>query len=602
MPIGLVAGFVLGMALMIAPLALPGTGFISGTVISVFGLAITFITGTILVFTSLFKKAPAHEAFVITGGFGSKAAKVDDTGKMVSPAKARVIINGGSIVLPFLHEVTRVSLATMRIDVDRKGRSALLTADKLRADLEAQFYIKVEPDADSVLTAATTLAEAGVHREAVKQLVGDKLVAALRDVAATKTLVDLNQDRAGFAQAVQAAVQPELEANGLHLESVAISSLDQTPLDAWDEGNIFDSEGRRTVAEITSRNKVAANKAETEAAKEVERQNVERDQELARLRIEREQAHANADAQSARAREQSARDAGVAAVAREEAIQVRNVEREQAGKVALERAAQEREVAEQVRLIAVEDARRQHAEAETKRKAAEAELEQAKQRVITVELTEAAEREKRVAVIAKQSEADQAAIEERIGADNEAYKVTVAAQARQDAAVREAEAVRTTALAAKEASVLKAEGRRADEMVPVEVEARRVEVEAQRVVVLEKELKAKADHQEISAGLEIELRKLGVEEATAIAAAQAMGQALAAADITIWTDAEHMSEVTNAFKGAQAKGMMIEGFLDTLPAEAKQTASALVALLAGKLGNQSGTSSKGNSGKAPASA
>ena len=56
-------------------------------------------------------------------------------------------------------------------------------------------------------------------------LVQEKLVSALRTVAATKELVELHAKRDEFASAVQEIVTNDLASNGLTLESVTISAL-----------------------------------------------------------------------------------------------------------------------------------------------------------------------------------------------------------------------------------------------------------------------------------------------------------------------------------------------------------------------------------------
>jgi uncharacterized membrane protein YqiK len=180
---------------------------------------------------------------------------------------AKPVLDGGTIVVPFAHSLTPVSLQTMKLGVHREGKDALLTADKLRADVVAEFYIRVQEKNEAVLAVATSLGDRCNDPERIKELMFEKLVSALRAVAATKTLNDLNSDREGFAKAVQEMVQKDLEPNGLTLETVTISSLDQTPLAALQgmDQNVFDSQGLKTIAEITNQNLVARQQIELQA-------------------------------------------------------------------------------------------------------------------------------------------------------------------------------------------------------------------------------------------------------------------------------------------------------------------------------------------------
>ncbi|MBN1888411.1 MAG: hypothetical protein JW850_10490, partial [Thermoflexales bacterium] len=156
-------------------------------------------------------KAPANRAFVRTGGFLFR--KPD--------APPKVVMNGGSWVFGFIHEVTWVDLRTMAVEIERTEQNALLTRDPQYADIKAIFYIKVAPTINGIIDAARTIGGKTVDAEVVKQLVDAKLDGALRDVAATFTLMSLHQERENFIQEVQNRVKGDLEENGLVLESVS---------------------------------------------------------------------------------------------------------------------------------------------------------------------------------------------------------------------------------------------------------------------------------------------------------------------------------------------------------------------------------------------
>src|SRR4030095_15165748 len=138
------------------------------------------------VITRLYRKASANMAFVRTGMGG-----------------ARVVKDGGTLVVPVIHHVIPVSLETMRLNVERRGPHALITKDNLRVDLSAEFYIKVHANREDILQAARSLGARNVQPDAVSELVQEKLVSALRTVAATRELVELHAKRDEFASAVQ---------------------------------------------------------------------------------------------------------------------------------------------------------------------------------------------------------------------------------------------------------------------------------------------------------------------------------------------------------------------------------------------------------------
>src|SRR5512143_29098 len=118
--------------------------------------AFVIAIGVILVFiaiVTLFKaigrsyvKAPANRAFVRTGGFFRRA-----------DAPPKVVMNGGTWVFGFIHEITWVDLGTMAIEIERTEQNALLTRDPQYADIRAIFYIKVDPVVEGIIDAARTI-------------------------------------------------------------------------------------------------------------------------------------------------------------------------------------------------------------------------------------------------------------------------------------------------------------------------------------------------------------------------------------------------------------------------------------------------------------
>src|SRR5205814_6304252 len=273
------------------------------------GVALLLIVATVVVFTRLYRRAAANLAFVRTGSGGPKIIK--DTGRLV---------------VPVMHQVIPVSLETMRLNVERRGPHALITKDNLRVDLSAEFYIKVQPSREDIQQAARSLGGRSVQPDAVAELVEDKLVSALRTVAATKELVELHAKRDEFASAVQEIVTHDLATNGLTLESVTISSLDQTDPSALQERNVFDAQGLRKIAEITQKARVERNQIEMEAQRQVVAKNVETKKSI--LELSRQQAEFEAEQKMNVANVQAAREREIAEfkLTQDEAISRRDIE------------------------------------------------------------------------------------------------------------------------------------------------------------------------------------------------------------------------------------------------------------------------------------
>ena len=90
--------------------------------------------------TRLYRRATKEVGFVRTG-FGGE----------------RVVMDGGALVFPVLHETMPVNMNTVRLAVERKNMDALITLDRLRIDVKAEFYVRVRPDAAAIAMAAQTL-------------------------------------------------------------------------------------------------------------------------------------------------------------------------------------------------------------------------------------------------------------------------------------------------------------------------------------------------------------------------------------------------------------------------------------------------------------
>ena len=137
-----------------------------------------------------------------------------------------VVIDGGIFEIPILHKILPISLETMKLHISRVGKEAFTTADGLRVDIEAEFYIRVEAREENILMASRTLGDRSLTPRTLKELEEGKLVGALRIVLAAWTWQDLDEKRQDFADAVQEVCMEGLMSNGLTLESVSVTKLE----------------------------------------------------------------------------------------------------------------------------------------------------------------------------------------------------------------------------------------------------------------------------------------------------------------------------------------------------------------------------------------
>jgi len=419
-----------------------------------------------LVFARLYKRSTKETAFVRTGLGGQK-----------------VIMDGGAIVLPIFHERVLVNMNTLKLEVVRRERESLITKDRMRVDVTAAFFVRVKQTEEAVSIAAQTLGTRTMSPDELKSLVEDKFVDSLRATAATMTIQELQDKRRDFVQAVQNAVAEDLEKNGLELESVSLTSLDQTDKQFFNPNNAFDAEGLTRLTEQTEARRKQRNDVEQDTEMQVRTKNldsgrqkltIEKDQEFAALAQKREieiqraeQSALIASQQAERSREAEAakieaerqvrqkrieaeREIRAAEIEKNLVIQTREIELER--KTEMQRAEQRKqvEIARTDTQIAIANKSREQSDADAAANLARSEAVKAEEAVNTARQVAVAERDKEIQLIEAAKEAEQSAI-----------AVKVAASAEKSAALDRAEAVTIEAKARQAAALAEAEGKRA---------------------------------------------------------------------------------------------------------------------------------------------
>lgn len=539
-----------GLGLIATPVATTMLGHplagLSAALMTGAGIATSLLAGILLVITRLYVKTKASEAFVRTGMGGLK-----------------VVQDGGALVIPVIHQIVRISLETLRLEVGREGPDALITSDKLRADVRAEFYVRVQPDEDSVRAAARSLGEKMGDAASVRSLVEDKLVSALRTVAATKNLEELNTERDRFMEQVTQIVTPDLVHNGLTLETATISKLDQTDPKLLKSDNIFDAQGLRTIAQITQEQLTRRNELERSGEQARKLQDVETRKRVLMLEQAEKQAETTQQAEVAIIAAENARQARQKEIEAARAVELAAVEKTMAIQVAQREQAKAVDVAERQRQEAIARAEQERTRAESDLALTEAERERARQAIKTVQVEADAERNKQQAVIAAQAKAEQAYLEVQRASDAEAYRVQKEAEARKAAADAEAEAVRKRAEAEADAAKARAAGDRAIAMVPVDVERERVGVEQRRIEeVLQKELEARDAHGKAAQEFELAQLRITKEAEVRIEAARATATLLGQVKANVYGTPADVARMTDTFMRGMGVSAAVEGFLE----------------------------------------
>lgn len=442
-------------------------------ILTIAGIVVIALIVIGVIVARLYKRSSKEVSFVRTGFGGEK-----------------VILGGGAIVLPVLHEVIPVNMNTLRLEVKRAADQALITRDRMRVDVMAEFYVRVKPTAESIATAAQTLGQKTMSPQELKDLVEGKFVDSLRSVAAEMAMEELHEKRVDFVQKVQQVVSEDLFKNGLELETVSLTGLDQTGFEYFNPQNAFDAEGLTKLTETIEDRRKKRNDIEQDADLAIRAKNLEteqarlqilREEEYAKLQQEREISIRRAEQLSEIASQEAAkkREAEEAQIAASREVEIkriasaRDVENENIVKAQLIQKAQVEqkktiELAEQDRAIAIAEKSRAESEAKALADQARAQAVKAEEEVLTVRETQRAERAKAVDLVAAKQEAEKDAI-----------AITVAAEAGKKAAVDEAEAIRISAEAEAEKARLKAKGEADAKILLAQAQEKQYQVDAE---------------------------------------------------------------------------------------------------------------------------
>jgi uncharacterized membrane protein YqiK len=260
-------------------------------------IAIVVIAIAVMFLNRFYRKSTREIALVRTG-FGGQ----------------RILISGGCLALPFLHKVEEINMRTLRIEVRRTSEKSVITEDRLRVDVELEFYVRVMPSVEGVATAAQALGAKAFTADGMRNLLEGRFIDAVQAVAARHTMDGLHEHRAEFVSSISELLRENLKQNGILLDSVSLTRLDQSAFSAFDENNAFNAVGLRKLAEIIAVNRKKRAEIEADADVSVRQTQLEATKQRLLLTQQEEEAQisqsleiekmrAASDAETAKARE-----------------------------------------------------------------------------------------------------------------------------------------------------------------------------------------------------------------------------------------------------------------------------------------------------------
>jgi uncharacterized membrane protein YqiK len=369
----------------------------------------------------LYLRSSKDHAFIRTGMGGEK-----------------VVLDGGALVLPVVHNVVNVNMNTVRIEVKRGQDRALVTRDRMRVDAIVEFHVRVASSAAAVSAAAQAFGARMGEPERLKEMIEGRLVDALRSAAAAMSIEELHERRGEFVRSVREAVAGDLLKNGLDLEAVSLTHLEQSSTEFFNPGNQFDAEGLTRLTQQIEQRRKERNDIEQDSMVSIRRKNIEveklslaLEQESALARLAQEKALDMARGAQRALLAQDKADTDLAAeraqIASKEAVDNARVKSEASVEgerirksLTLQTAEVERQqaiqMAEQRSAIMLAEHAKLQSEATAAADLARAAAVEAEESIATARSVAVAERNSRVAVIEAEQQAERDAARIRIAA------------------------------------------------------------------------------------------------------------------------------------------------------------------------------------------
>ncbi len=242
---------------------------------------------------SRYRVANANEALIVAG---SRGAKVRDERGEVAAAAGRaddkgikVVVGGGTFVLPLIHRVGRMKLTARQIGV---ALNDAVTSQGIKVAVQGVATYKIGRDVESIRNAAERFLE--VRDEQLDSIVRNVLEGSLRSIVGTLTIEELIMDRQKLLQQVQDSAKGDLATSGLLIDAFTIQSIS-------DESGYIELLGQQKLSVVERDARMAKAGADQQAAvREAEAEqvkiNAQRDVLLRRAETEMQTSAAQARA------------------------------------------------------------------------------------------------------------------------------------------------------------------------------------------------------------------------------------------------------------------------------------------------------------------
>ena len=323
------------------------------------GVAVTVIIGLLLVITRMYRIVGPNQALVVTGFRAT-----------------RIVVGGGTVVVPLVEESQVLSLELMSFDV--APQQDLYTKQGVAVTVEAVAQIKVKSDHESIRTASEQfLTKLPVEREALIRLV---MEGHLRGIIGQLTVEQIVKEPEMVADRMRATCADDMNKMGLEVVSFTIKEV-------RDKNEYIVNMGRPDVVRIKRDADVASAEAERDTA--IKRANAMREAAVAKAQADQERVAAETLSMAKQAEAQ--RDLHVKEAAYQEMIKKQQAQADKAYEI---------QTNIQQQQVVVEAVRVQQVEKEQQVKVQEAEILRIEKALIATVLKQAEVERQRIETLA----------------------------------------------------------------------------------------------------------------------------------------------------------------------------------------------------------
>ena len=221
-----------------------------------------FIGGLAIIITKFYRKVDQGQALIIN-----------------TMKDEPIVTFTGGTVLPIIHRAEVMDISVKRIDIDRRGKNGLICKDCLRADINVNFFIRINPESSNVLEVASMI---GCRRasdlKSLDELFNAKFSEALKTAGKQFDFKELFEKRDEFRDKVKEVIGEDL--NGFVLEDVAIDYLEQTELQHLNPDDVNDAVGIEKITEVTQNKRVREAELSNEAEAAIAAEHVKKLQRI----------------------------------------------------------------------------------------------------------------------------------------------------------------------------------------------------------------------------------------------------------------------------------------------------------------------------------